>query len=165
MHSWRVLILPFLEEPEGDAVYESYRFDEPWDSDHNRALAKKMPSIFSCPSDRSENSTTNYLAVIGDETVWPGATPVGFRGVRDGPGNTILLVEAVGAGVSWLEPRDLTFEQAAQQINAAEQAGIASHHGDTAHVLFADTSVHSLSNEISARNHPRPAHPRRRRSD
>lgn len=150
MHSWRVLILPFLGEPEWDLVYQNYRFDEPWNSEHNRALAEKMPSIFLCPSDKSESSNTNYLAVVGDETVWPGATPVGFRGVRDGPGNTILLVESVGAGVNWLEPRDLTFEQAAQQINAAgEQPGIASHHPDSAHVLFVDTSVHTLSNETS----------------
>jgi hypothetical protein len=108
-----------------------------------------MSSDFLCPSDASDSKMTNYLAVVGDETVWPGATPVGFRGVSDGPGNTILLVETVGAGVHWLEPRDLTFEQAAQQINAGEQAGIASHHGGTAHVLFTDTSVHTLSNETS----------------
>ena len=35
MHSWRVLLLPFLEcEP----LYRQYRFDEPWDGPNNRKL-------------------------------------------------------------------------------------------------------------------------------
>jgi prepilin-type processing-associated H-X9-DG protein len=140
MHSWRVLVLPFLGEPEGDLVYKSYRFDEPWNSEHNRALAEKMPSIFMCPSDKSESSNTNYLAVVGEETVWPGATPVGFRGVRDGPGNTILLVETVGAGVHWLEPRDLSASEVEQ--------GLHSGHAGGNNALFADSHVQFLPNDI-----------------
>jgi len=34
-HSWRVLILPFLEQR---ALYEQYNFDEPWDSPNNRIV-------------------------------------------------------------------------------------------------------------------------------
>ena len=36
MHSWRVLILPFLEQK---ALYDQYRFDEPWDGPNNGKLA------------------------------------------------------------------------------------------------------------------------------
>ena len=32
MHSWRVLILPFLDE---QALYDLYRFDEPWNGPNN----------------------------------------------------------------------------------------------------------------------------------
>ena len=39
-HSWRVLILPFLEE---QGTYEKYDFDEPWDGPNNRALLTSMP--------------------------------------------------------------------------------------------------------------------------
>ena len=35
MHSWRVLLLPYLEQ---QVFYMRYRFDEPWDSPHNRSL-------------------------------------------------------------------------------------------------------------------------------
>lgn len=36
MHSWRVLILPFIEE---QALYDRYAFTEPWDGPSNRRLA------------------------------------------------------------------------------------------------------------------------------
>ena len=38
MHSWRVLILPFAGER---ALYEAYRFDEPWDGPNNRHLPRR----------------------------------------------------------------------------------------------------------------------------
>src|SRR5438067_8347058 len=39
-HSWRVLILPYIEQK---AVYNRYNFQEPWDGPHNRELAPLMP--------------------------------------------------------------------------------------------------------------------------
>src|SRR5262245_42706847 len=39
-HSWRVLILPFME---CDPLYREYRFNEPWDGPNNRKLLAKMP--------------------------------------------------------------------------------------------------------------------------
>ena len=46
MHSWRVLILPFIEQ---QTLYKRYRFDEPWDGPNNSLLAKEMPSVFPLP--------------------------------------------------------------------------------------------------------------------
>ena len=47
MHSWRVLILPFLEQ---QSLYEQYDFREPWDGPNNIQLLGNMPDVFSCPS-------------------------------------------------------------------------------------------------------------------
>ena len=44
--SWRVLILPYLEQ---DALYKEFHLDEPWDSEHNRALIDRMPATYRCP--------------------------------------------------------------------------------------------------------------------
>ena len=44
--SWRVHILPFLEEGE---LYKQFRLDEPWDSEHNRKLIEKMPDAYADP--------------------------------------------------------------------------------------------------------------------
>ncbi len=48
MHSWRALILPYLDE---DKLAEAYKLDEPWDGPNNRKLAARMPKVFGCPSD------------------------------------------------------------------------------------------------------------------
>ena len=44
--SWRVLILPFLDQ---NSLYQEFHVDEPWDSPHNRALVAKMPAVYRCP--------------------------------------------------------------------------------------------------------------------
>ena len=49
MHSWRVLLLPFLEASD---VYNRYDFNEPWDSPKNSRLANFMPMSYRCPRDR-----------------------------------------------------------------------------------------------------------------
>ncbi len=43
LHSWRVLILPYLEQNE---LFAQFQLDKPWNSPHNRGLADRMPKIF-----------------------------------------------------------------------------------------------------------------------
>ena len=45
--SWRVAILPYLEEKE---LYDRFHLDEPWDSEHNKKLIASMPDIYNSPS-------------------------------------------------------------------------------------------------------------------
>ena len=44
--SWRVAILPYLEQQE---LYDKFKLDEPWDSPHNKALLKEMPPVYPVP--------------------------------------------------------------------------------------------------------------------
>jgi len=144
MHSWRVLLLPFLDRRD---LYNRYRFDEPWDGPHNRMLASEMPWIFRCPADQGPEANANYFVVVGPRTIFPGATSVGIRDISDGTTVTILLVEAAESGVNWLEPRDLTYEEAARGINAKTGFGISSHHDGGTMVLFADGHAQFLSDD------------------
>ncbi len=48
IHSWRVLILPFIEQ---QGLYQQYEFAEPWDGPNNRRLLSQIPSLYRCPSD------------------------------------------------------------------------------------------------------------------
>ena len=48
MKSWRVAILPFLDQ---EPLYQQYDSKQPWDSPQNRALGNTPLSIFRCPSD------------------------------------------------------------------------------------------------------------------
>src|SRR5262249_51036019 len=46
--SWRVRILPFLGQTE-EKLYKQFNLDEPWNSDHNRALISQMPERYHSP--------------------------------------------------------------------------------------------------------------------
>jgi len=146
MHSWRVLILPFLEQ---GPLFDQYNFDEPWDSPENLVLADLMPDVFRCPSDVSSGPLeTSYAMIVGPGTLFDGVDPAGFRDILDGTSNTLLSVEAAGSGIHWMEPRDLDFEQLRLQINGPAGFGIRSHHPRGVEAAMCDGSVHFLSNGL-----------------
>lgn len=138
-HSWRVLILPYIEEQK---LFEEYRFDEPWDGPHNRTLAARMPKIFRFHN-RTEpgQTTTNYLAVVGPHTMWPGVDGRKYADVTDGTANTVLIVENRGLGVNWMEPRDLDFATLPLDFNHPH--GVSSWYKTPA-VSMADGSVRTF---------------------
>ena len=138
-HSWRVLILPYIEQSE---LYKEYRFEEPWDGPNNRALAGRMPRLFVFHGwERPGNTTTNYLAVVGEDTAWPGSNAVTASDVKDGLGTTVMLVENRGAEVHWMEPRDLSLAKMDLAVNSP--AGVSSPYDDPA-VVMLDGSLHRL---------------------
>ena len=119
MHSWRVLILPFIGE---QAVYDIYDFDEPWNGPKNRKLWS-YSGIFACPSEGKDyrQPRTSYLAVVGDSTCWTSSGRK-LREITDGPESTVLLVEH-HSDIHWFEPRDLPLEEALQVLPSFEDRG------------------------------------------
>ncbi len=113
MHSWRVLLLPYLEAID---LYKQYDFNEPWDGPKNRLLADKMPSVYLCPKARWTGDkpppVTSYVAVTGPGTLWPGTKSARLKDVRDGAANTLLVTEVAHSDIHWMEPRDATLEEA-----------------------------------------------------
>lgn len=101
IHSWRALLLPYLDEPE---LAGAYRLDEPWDGPHNAELASRVPAAYRCPAHDREGCSS-YGVVVGPETAWPG--PVGISMAQVVDGWAYLTIELEG-GVPWPEPRDLT---------------------------------------------------------
>ena len=137
MHSWRVLLLPYLD---GDAVYKAYNFDEPWNGPNNRKLAKTASRWFHCPnaSHGEDSPITDYVVVVGSGTVFPGAQTVSLSDIADGPENTILLVEIENSDIHWMEPRDLRFEEMAFTVNGKVKPSISGPHPAGPIVVFAD---------------------------
>lgn len=143
-HSWRVLVLPYIEQ---DPLFKRYKMSEPWDGPHNRELAREMPRTYSLHGrEQPNNLTTNYLAVMGTDTMWP---PHGKRGPRDitgGTSNTVLIAENRGLLVHWMEPRDLVVETMSFEFNSPR--GVSSWH-DAPAVVLADATVMRLGPEYS----------------
>lgn len=118
MHSWRVLILPFIEEKE---LYDQYDFSQPWNSPSNQKLAGQMPRLYAFHDDhRPGLVVTNYSAVVGKDTAWPGPRSRSRDEITDGGDATILFVENLGAQIHWMEPRDLEIESMSLTINHSD---------------------------------------------
>jgi hypothetical protein len=144
MHSWRVLILPYIE---GLNLYEQYDFDEPWDGPHNRTLAGQMPRGYAFHGTHKPGlTTTNYVAVVGPRTVWRPEKKLTFEDVTDGASNTILIAENKGLGVHWMEPRDLNWDEMA--FTLGKPNGISSWYKDPA-VTTLDGAVVRLGPSVS----------------
>jgi uncharacterized protein DUF1559 len=107
--SWRVQILPYIEQ---QALYEQFHLDEPWDSEHNRALIQHMPQVYANPNMPLQAGKTNYLAVVGKDCVFDGTDKgMQLRNITDGTSKTIALVEADPAkAVEWTKPDDWQFD-------------------------------------------------------
>lgn len=143
-HSWRVLVLPYIEQ---GRLHDRYKFDEPWDGPNNRLLASEMPRLYRFHHGVPDDTTvSNYLAVVGPETAWHPTEKVKFADMLDGVSKTILIVENAGAGVHWLEPRDLPFADFDYRLNTP--GGIGSPHTRPG-VALADGSLRMLGPEVT----------------
>lgn len=141
MHSWRVLILPYLGE---QSLYEAYDFSEPWDGPNNRQLIDQMPINYACPSSEPNGTTTAYAAVVGEECVFAGDKPVKLIDIQDGASQTILIGEAAHAGITWTEPRDVPFDSFK---GLGDPDGFSSDHVGGCHFMMADAHVQFISEE------------------
>lgn len=86
--SWRVHLLPYLEQAD---LYNEFNLDEPWDSDHNKALIEKMPDLFKTDGVEDAGKTSIHV-LTGEGTPFGDDAAPGFRMITDGTSNTILTV-------------------------------------------------------------------------
>ena len=158
MHSWRVLILPFLEQ---QPLYDAYRFDEPWDGPNNRKLLTHMSRAYSCSSHQPSSfaqTHTSYLAVVGNNTAWPGQRAIGFSDILDGSSSSLLVCETSDPQVSWMEPTDIDYADAIELLTSRDPNRCSGHISRTffyewshgRNVALADGSVHFLIYGIEA---------------
>jgi len=145
MHSWRVLILPFLEQKE---LYNAYNFAEPWNGPSNRNLANRVGNIYLRSGLESDQlQTTSFVAVVGPQTVWPGSTATAYKNLGDGSHETLLVVEVPDGQFLWMEPRDLEFDSISFRINDGSGRGLGSRLGG-ARVVSADGTVRTLPDDF-----------------
>ncbi|GAB5404037.1 MAG: hypothetical protein Aurels2KO_22680 [Aureliella sp.] len=149
MHSWRVLVLPFVEET---ALYERYDFTKPWNHPDNLKLADEMPTVFSCPTCQSPhaNYTTSYVAIVGDKTLWPTNGTTRAKDVSDGLYSTLMLIESEAARTHWMAPHDLRFSEIVPTTATGRTMVVDTGHQDVATAAFANGGIHTLHGDHSA---------------
>ncbi|MFO0961175.1 MAG: DUF1559 domain-containing protein [Isosphaeraceae bacterium] len=122
-HSWRVLILPFIEQAN---LFNKYDFGQPWNSEHNLKILDEMPDVYRDPiHDDPRGHVTHYVAITG-KAAGPQGAPfasdgpkqgdpknaplgqgLGIATFTDGTSNTILVVPAdPGRKIPWTKPED-----------------------------------------------------------
>lgn len=168
-HSWRVLILPFVEG--GAAIYDKYRLDEPWDGPDNSKLLDQMPAIYGDPVyGPSDDYYTHFAAVTGDGMAFAlegarfdgeaanaekAARSAGRRlsEFTDGFEN-VIVVGSVDPKreIPWMKPEDVVVGEAFTGIGT--EGGFAAPHASGTNRVgiftFVDSMVYGISTAADA---------------
>ena len=137
-HQFSSSIEQLIQEKMASGKYSS-------EDEHSVAI-----NAFRSPSSDA-NEGTDYVAVVGRETAWRDSSSLSFLGIAVQPAETIMLVEVTGAGIPWMEPRDLTFDEALRGING-ERHEIRNRQqapGRRVHLIFRLAHMQFLPNETS----------------
>jgi hypothetical protein len=155
VNSWRAEVIPsfwynFRPGRDDYAGGPGYDYAEPWNGPKNAKLNldKAQCYEFQCPADEHEEpAISDYVAVVGSNTMWAGCEPV--SAAADGSDkNKILLIEVINSDIQWMEPRDLTLEQALNNIQPKKGIGIGSNHRDGIHYFTVGGEVKTLDPNI-----------------
>jgi hypothetical protein len=104
--SWRVAILPYIEQ---QALYKEFKLEEPWDSEHNKALLDRMPELYRAPGAEAGETSTHFRVLVGGGALFDERAPTGIGDIRDGISETLMVVEAADP-VPWTKPEELEFD-------------------------------------------------------
>jgi hypothetical protein len=157
-HSWRVALLPYLDQ---QALYNQYKFDEPWDSANNKHVLAKMPAVFRDPNDPPDSISSSYYGLVGPSTIFSGKEGMQFAQITDGTSNTIMFVEAK-RDIPWTKPEDIPYADDVRSANtpvppggaASRYAGdkplprLGGHYTDIFLTALCDGSVRAISQKI-----------------
>jgi beta-lactamase regulating signal transducer with metallopeptidase domain len=135
-HSWRVALLRFLD----DDLFERYRLDEPWDSEHNRQIIAAGADLFSVPAE-TPSEDCGYFAIVGAGLMFDPVRATSYRDVKDGSPQTIAIVEA-DRSIPWTKPEDLALsnDDTPPTLGGVFPGGF--------HTLFLNGNIHFLSDDV-----------------
>ena len=136
--SWRVAILPFVEQAN---LYKQFHLDEPWDSPHNKPLSQTVVKVFELPYGESKPGVTHYRAFVGNGAAFDPIQGLKFSQFTDGTSNTLMVAEAA-EGVPWAKPDDIEFNPKKPMLKHLR------FEKNACNILMCDGSVRSVSNKL-----------------
>ena len=142
-HSWRVLILPFIDQ---NPMHNAYDFNKPWDHPDNLAVTRNTPQVFRCPSATGSPGTTHYVFVTGKGTCFEGSRAIRLSDIVDGASQTLLVVESHESSTTWYEPKDLDVSELS---GGGASPGVSTTHVGGFHALHADGRVSYIPESIA----------------
>lgn len=116
MHSWRVLILPFLEHQD---LWDQYDFSRPWDDPQNLKVAQTMPSIYRSPfsPEGADQCLTPYVAISGPDTVLGQTEGRTFSMIGGDVHLKVAGLSNYAQPVFWTEPTDISPDEILAQYS------------------------------------------------
>jgi hypothetical protein len=131
-------------------LYNEFRLDESWSSNHNSALILSMPEVFRSPAGISiAGSESHYSMIVGTGTLFPASGPARFSEITDGLERTLLLVEVgkpTAPSSQWTEPGELDISQ----LNGPTGTSIGGNHSGGATVVTANGRAHFIRDSVPA---------------
>lgn len=142
LHSWRTLILPFLEY---SWLYEQIDLSKPWDDPVNAAFNETPIPFYSCPSTSiSGTALTCYQLIDDPRAIMYRSEYRRFDEVTDGLSNTLMVFECSEAdAVPWMKPQDLTPSQFFNSNSPTNHPG-------GANAAFGDGSIRFLPQNLDS---------------
>ncbi|MEZ6056430.1 MAG: DUF1559 domain-containing protein [Planctomycetaceae bacterium] len=145
LHSWRVLLLPYLGEKE---LSMKIRLDEPWDSLHNQQFHRAAVDVYQCPLAHSQPGETTYAVISGATTAFQGATGKRLDSFGPKSGQMVLVAER-NVAACWMDPtQEIPLANAQLGINQTTTPGLGSPHPGGAHFALRSAAVTFLSQNI-----------------
>ncbi|MFN3149382.1 DUF1559 domain-containing protein [Bremerella sp.] len=138
LYSWRVLVLPFLEEQD---LYDQFDLSQPWDSAANLPLVEQVPYLLQSPFLTAEEhpGKTAYLAVVDPQGKLTLMLPQEGRPLGEVPcelGSVAMVVEQCDRPVIWSKPDDVS------PFELIHMPQIDQNNRSTLPLLLGDGSVH-----------------------
>ena len=143
LHSWRTLLLPFLEE---DPLYQSIDLSKPWNGPVNARIPIADVQVFHCPAFTGVRTQTTCKAVVTPDSCLRPRQSVALADITDGGSQTLTIIEVpVDQAVPWMAPQD-----ASEADLLGIQPDSRTAHTGGFNVGFADGSVRFLRSDTPA---------------
>lgn len=152
LHSWRTLILPYLDDGNLDpaamsSLYDQLDLSKPWDDPHNANILRLInPACYRCPANEITSGRTTYLALVFEDSVLRPEQSLATKEIENSASQTVMIIEVPDdQSVPWMKPVDADLTQF---LSFSPKSRLP--HQDGFNVAFADGACRYVSATMSA---------------